>query len=134
MRYNYSVYTLRKLIPVFLPFFTCKMVCLVFNYNIKLCNYFNSSSHICSLTTKEKRKKNFRVYLPEYNDYITSLIYELYEYQQGVLRRHPHHISDTVPIYQLMYHLTLEITHRVTLGRVESSHVLKEQLHWARRL
>lgn len=38
----------------FLPFFTCKMVCFVLNYNIKLCN-FNSSSHICSLTTKKKK-------------------------------------------------------------------------------
>lgn len=86
------------------------------------------------LLVDNEEKNNFGVYLPEYNDYIKSLIYELYEYQQGVLRRHPHRTSDTVPIYQLIYHLTLEITHRVTLGRVETSHALKEQLHWARIL
>lgn len=65
---------------------------------------------------------------------ITLQSHKLNEYQQDMLRQHPHHTSDTVPIYQLMYHLTLEITHRVTLGRVETSHALKEQLHWARRL
>lgn len=38
------------------------------------------------LLVDNEEKNNFGVYLPEYNDYITSLIYELYEYQQGVLR------------------------------------------------
>lgn len=42
------------------------------------------------LLVDNEEKNNFGVYLPEYNDYIKSLIYELYEYQQGVLRRHPH--------------------------------------------
>lgn len=44
----------------FLPFFTCKMVCLVLNYDIKLCN-FNSSSHIFVRWQRRKKIKLWRI-------------------------------------------------------------------------